>query len=516
MAKCKVQSISDHECGSPPPVDSGPGGNKESSNDTDQRHVNFFSPNSKEGSDGDREVPSAIKVHRGPISPTSSNMTGPTYIMQSPTMETVDSSASRQSPKGEAHTVNIEHKVKAKRSGTAKKITKPLIALIGAVVLLTTSSAAYFFSEFLTIPGLKTQVDRLEEQVALLEFQVHKLESQVDRLGGEVDRLEYQVDRLGNETDRLSDLNEDLEQNIDNYVLQNDILNSSLVLYGKANVQLDETVAELQKEVHNLTDYVEVFAGLNADLNHTVSDLSYQVDRLDTINEELSQTNSDLWQAVDHLSNETAELSMLNGLLSFNVGELKDEVFSMSGEIDRLDNITANLATLVTFLNETTLTIDETFNVFTAYISDQITSYRVLVMDTSENLYRQRAAFWDCDFREYFLVEPFTTNRNAPVGVSAYPEVIEYIEDRVLSDLCLNTTDFELFLASEYVGSPQVWDASFNQLQQAVGLYTDLAVYYYFSSGLTAVSPDAWAEAHYRCDSLSQEARFRYGIEASI
>jgi hypothetical protein len=168
---------------------------------------------------------------------------------------------------------------------------------------------------------------------------------------------------------------------------------------------------------------------------------------------------------------------------------------------------------LVAFLDETSMNIDESFDAFTEYLAGQIASYRVLVLETLENLYRQRASFWDCDFREYFLVETFAVNRNSPVGASAYPEVIDYIEERVLSDLCLDTTDFELFLASEYVGSPQVWDASFNQLQQAVGLYTDLAVQYYFSSELTDVSPDAWAEAQYNCDNLSQEVRFRHTLK---
>lgn len=54
----------------------------------------------------------------------------------------------------------------------------------------------------------------------------------------------------------------------------------------------------------------------------------------------------------------------------------------MSSEIDRLANVTTNLATLVSFLDETALSIDESFETFTVYLADQVVGYRSSVMET--------------------------------------------------------------------------------------------------------------------------------------
>lgn len=478
--------------------------------DHDQKMVTFARKHRRPARDD--EVPSAIKVRSSPDSPLSpsSRMTSPT-ILESPTMETMDSTTSGNGPRGDHQTVTIEHNVKGrKRSSTARKISKPVIAAIGAIFFITTGSAAYFFSEFLTIPGLKTQVDRLEDQVALLESQIDDLESQVDRLGNEVDRLGGEVDRLVNETDRLEELNEVLELNVGNYTQQNERLNSTLVQFAELNNELNETVLELRVEVNGLTQQNVIFAGLNDELNQTVILLSQEVVDLESINGDLFRINNELWQSIDRLSNETAELSLQNEMLNATVANLDSQVANMSSEIDRLANVTTNLATLVSFLDETALSIDESFETFTVYLADQVVGYRSLVMETLENLYRQRTAFWDCDFREYFSLDTFTKERDAPIGPSLYPVVIEYIEERVLSDLCLNTTDFELFLAKDMVNTSNVSNASFNLMKRSVGRYTDLAVYYYFAARGDGITSELWSEANYNCDNLPLEVRYQY------
>lgn len=434
-------------------------------------------------------------------------------IMPSATMDTDISSSPRHGDATDHQTVKIEHKVKVAHNnfGTARKLTKPLIAVIATIILLTTGSAAYFFSEFLTIPGLKTQVDRLEGQIAELQLQVNELETQVDRLKGQVDRLDGEVDRLSNETDRLSHMNDELEQNIHNYAVENDRLNVSVSFLAKLNIELNSTVEELSIKATDFKKENEILVGINQDLNLTIADLSGKMQQLDVLNDQLSKANSNLSKSVDHLVNETAKLTMMNEELNVTTTDLRNEVSSLSSDVDRLDRLTINLKNLVSFLNETALNIDDSFDSMTDYLSKQIESNRVLVMETLENLYRQRISNWDCDFREFFLTEYFVSNRNASIGIELYPKVIAYIEERLLSELCLNTVDFEGFL-EELMNLTNKGDTSFNQLQQGAGQYADLAVNYYFSPSAetNSTTPVQWAEANYNCHNLPPELVFHY------
>merc|ERR1711915_98660 len=113
-----------------------------------------------------------------------------------------------------------------------------------------------------------------------------------------------------------------------------------------------------------------------------------------------------------------------------------------------------------------------------------------------------------CDFREYFLLEPFVSvDRDAPIGEASYPEVLEYLQDKVLDDLCLDATNFEVYL-TEYIDSETPSDVSFNQLQRAVGSYTDEAMLYYFESD--SIQPATWAEANFKCDNLPSSMLFTF------
>jgi DNA repair exonuclease SbcCD ATPase subunit len=365
---------------------------------------------------------------------------------------------------------------------------------------------------------LKTQINRLEEQVGLLEKQVDELEAQVDRLSSEVDRLENEVDRFSNETNKLSDINDELELNIANYTIQNILLNFSLATYAQLNEELNETVVLLEMQVDKLEDQVTLYEMLNDDLNETARELTLKVDDLASLNRQISETNGQLWIAIEQLSNETSELSVLNEELNNTVSELGNQIARMAAEIDRLENISLNLATLVGFINKTALEFDETFDAFSAKIAQQIDYNRALVIETLENLYKQRTAFWDCDFREYFLTEQFVQNRWVPIGKEMYPRVLAYIEERILSDLCLSTSNFEEFLGYEFVGSlDRRFNISFNELQRAVGLYTDNAENYFFPSGnATGVLPSTWAAADYKCANLPPDAMYLYHSSSPV
>lgn len=99
------------------------------------------------------------------------------------------------------------------------------------------------------------------------------------------------------------------------------------------------------------------------------------------------------------------------------------------------------------------------------------------------------------------------------IGASDYPDVIEYLEERVLSEVCVDTADFELFLETEYVQQGQIppFNVTTNEMKRAVQLYTRSALTHYFpNSDLPGDGPDDadWASADYNCDLLPTSKRF--------
>jgi hypothetical protein len=55
--------------------------------------------------------------------------------------------------------------------------------------------------------------------------------------------------------------------------------------------------------------------------------------------------------------------------------------------------------------------------------------------------YRVLLRSWDCDFHEFFRGDDFALD-----AAARYPAVRSYVQDRILDDLCLNATDWEVFM----------------------------------------------------------------------
>jgi len=415
-----------------------------------------------------------------------------------------------------ATTLSIEHNINREGGGNvtkyqnARRFIKPILAI---VAVLTTGSAAYFFSDFLEVPGLKSQVTLLKEQNDRLNQQIDELKEQVSRLTNEVDKLGIEVDRLEDESDRLENINDVLNKTALYYSEQNLILNGSLDDYQQLNSQLMNSTELLEEEVLILGKKLNDINVLNIQLNQTVWDLTVEVDNVYTINQNLNQTNVQLNIAVTEFSKETEILFATNSELNVTVENLEFQVEISGEQIDRLQNLTTNLGKVVSFLNETSLN-GETMDDFVQSVADSITTSRVLAMDSFKNLYRQKTSNWDCDFREYFISEPFVEDRKTPIS-SSYSEVLEYIDWKIFSTMCLDTVDYELFLQDELSqqDTSSLSDVvTFDQITQSVGEYTDRAFDYFFLPSQNSINPLIWDEARYDCKNLlpSQQYRYRY------
>ena len=226
-----------------------------------------------------------------------------------------------------------------------------------------------------------------------------------------------------------------------------------------------------------LGDLNDKYEEINGDLNRTVSDLQ--------------ETNGELRDTVDNLDTSVQELNA-------TVANLETAIDNLEEENLRYATLNAQLGTISSYLNESAVSLDRSYEQIVAALAEQITANRELVLETLENTYIQGIMNWDCSFRDVFRGEPFVNNEDLIIG-SALPAVVEHVEDRVLVEICVNTTDFENYLDDRY----SLNLVSVNQIYQAVAVYSAAVMDYYFpNQGEVGLTPDDWAKANYTCENI--------------
>lgn len=281
------------------------------------------------------------------------------------------------------------------------------------------------------------------DQISALTTEVGRLEDLVLRLENQVDRLSTEVDELANENERYSLLNAQLNQTAEEYRLLNEQLNVSTVYLSHLNEELNHSNALYEELNAQLSNENGVYASLNSELNET--------------QKELTALNQDLYTVVSFLNNTSASLQR-------------------------------NLSAIVDFL------------------ADEISVRRFLVLETVKNTYRQRIDSWDCGYRDYFLTEDFIQDVNAPMDPAEVVEVLAYVDLQILSSLCLDKDNLEDYLVT-HVGET----ITSNEMVQWVSRYLTLAMQHYFSSNVeegTGIRPEEWADASYACSNLQQPFRW--------
>lgn len=248
--------------------------------------------------------------------------------------------------------------------------------------------------------------------------------------------------------------------------------------------------------------------GLNSqieELEKQVDRLETEVDRLETQNDRYEMLNSQLNRTAAELEETNIELRFTADRLEFSVENLNNTVFDLeqvnrdlTAENVRYAELNAELTTILDFLNETAENLNESYEAIVSFLAEQITANRVLVLLSLENTYDQQLMNWDCAFRDVFRGQAFITNEDIPIG-DDLPAVLTHVEEEILSEICIDTDDFEAFLNTRYsLGSLTV-----NQLYQGVAVYVLAVMNYYFpDDGEPGLTPDDWAQAEYRCSNV--------------
>jgi hypothetical protein len=158
------------------------------------------------------------------------------------------------------------------------------------------------------------------------------------------------------------------------------------------------------------------------------------------------------------------------------------------------------LVSVVSFLNQTSLGMDRTLQGIMNSLATQISSSKVLVLASIESKLDASRDNWDCGYRDIFREEPFGTDFN--VLIMDIDAVLSYVDNKVLSKLCLDWTNFANQLAVAY--PPAIGTLTPFRLTRSVLRYMDAAIEYYFpEDGEVGLAYEDWAAASFECQNIS-------------
>ena len=345
----------------------------------------------------------------------------------------------------------------------------------------------------------------LLSNIGLLTAENAALQAERDELSDQIDDLGDHIENLNGMLDDHSELNGQLNASTLELMEQIARLEAANEDYAGLNADFAARIAELESQNLELASQNSILAGLNQDLNVTAQNLEEQADRLEGEVDELDRLNSELGTTIDDLRNETARLEQVNDQLEDNVDSLQAEVDSFVNKTAELEGINQGLETIVSFLNETSGNLDETYDALTEFLAQQIDAYHTIAIETLNNVYIQRVGMWDCGYRDYFGDEPFGLDEDLPIPANKLDAVITYVENRVLKQLCLTKNDFEHYLETTFL--EPIYTS--NHFVSGISDYTTMAMNYYFpDTGEVGLTDEDWALAGFACENLPNDKRF--------
>ena len=88
---------------------------------------------------------------------------------------------------------------------------------------------------------------------------------------------------------------------------------------------------------------------------------------------------------------------------------------------------------------------------------------------------------WECGFLTAFGSQSFAKNEEESIGYSSYDTVMNYISDRLLTDLCIVQGNLELFLKNNVLmPRVKIWEINMKDLGFGVNLYATNVLNHYF------------------------------------
>jgi DNA repair exonuclease SbcCD ATPase subunit len=311
-------------------------------------------------------------------------------------------------------------------------LTFPVFGLIAGCLFLSFGAAIFFMAGWLEVPSLHHQIEDLEAEVSRLLSQVDQLES-----------VKYQfVDsnqELNVTVHHLSVMNSDLHAKATQLERDNTKLNATNQAYGH---RIDELVEQN-------TDYAsqtEELSVARTDLASALTGFRLAVATMILDTAALANLNEALVGVAGSLSNIQDDPDMTLAALKLTLSQL----YAQNTELESLNT---DMVTILNFANHESTSVGDSPDKIAKYLAKQIATNRNLAEQSLESTYRQRVTSWDCQYPgTTFADQAFVKNVNKTMTSDEFALVLPYAEQLILSELCLQTADFAIFIQDTYPG----------------------------------------------------------------
>ncbi|CAJ1967043.1 unnamed protein product [Cylindrotheca closterium] len=250
--------------------------------------------------------------------------------------------------------------------------------------------------------------------------------------------------------------------------------------------------------------------GLNAQIDRLegeVDKLSAENDRFGQLNNELNATVTVLQNITDDLNQTAIRLEDTNQELSSRIITLEEQNQFFVEQNEQLSGTIDDLATIATYLNDTALSgLDNSLEQISGLLANQIIANQEIVLRSLEYTLIQRVDNWNCDYNTVYSEKPYVEDYNAVIPESDFDQIMAYLGNLVLDELCLSLDDFK-----RYLEQPMYSPLTSIKLVSAMKLYTTEALDWYFpernESGLTH---EQWSEASFECKNLDPTIEYKF------
>lgn len=268
---------------------------------------------------------------------------------------------------------------------------------------------------------------------------------------------------------------------------------------NSANEEFNNLNQNLERENLRYIDY-------NRELNETVKELVKELDSAVISQQTLKDSIDDYIVIKQTLEQEVSMLSNTAGNLNSQVEELNEAIEEFKDE-------NTKLRTIVSFLEDEANGVQQSYDELADALADTIIRKRALVRIALEERMKAELAGWECGLLTAFDTHQFAQNVNLPIGNSHYVDVIAYVNDKLLSDFCIETGKFESYLKDEIItDGASIWTINLKDLTRGVNIYSSEVLDYYFpdEGDTNGLDGETWEIANYDCSNLSQEDRYTY------
>eukprot|EP00592_Proboscia_alata_P002778 CAMPEP_0194371702 /NCGR_PEP_ID=MMETSP0174-20130528/20125_1 /TAXON_ID=216777 /ORGANISM="Proboscia alata, Strain PI-D3" /LENGTH=431 /DNA_ID=CAMNT_0039149909 /DNA_START=622 /DNA_END=1914 /DNA_ORIENTATION=- len=366
----------------------------------------------------------------------------------------------------------------------------PLLIVAAIYMMMSTGGAGIMWRQLRNVSNLERQLElmkegnrQLGENLKNWNETVNEVHSQIDEVGFHVNKTQEQNTILAHSINTYQNITHELKQNNKEYASQNAVLNASYVYRTQLNANLSETVAYANNLTERLKGENGEYRILNKQLKHTVNKFESTIQRVE-------KSNKDLQNATKGLEIELDEISIANDVLRETTSTFNKTAQSLMVSVDNLTTqneyhsaLNKNMSKMLSFLNDTVVEMDESFENIIGYLDSQIYTNRMLVLKDLQLKTEKFVSEWRCMLNDGFADQSWVYDPWEPIAPvdPMFKKTLDYIDNVLLGKLCADVADFELYIQWQYPEVLYPDQITLSHITASVTKYTDLILGFYYS-----------------------------------